>query len=251
MALFGQVSGGVPIPGLLSEVTRGSIFLDEFDKVEEGDARSFYSALLRPLEQEIYNLVNSTQEAKAEDINWVFAGAFDEQASLRVPKDFWSRLTHKKALANPLPEPGYISALFLYFFFREAIQFLPGGLSDLFSKERTLRSDIIRRWLYQDRGPAQEETEGFLNKGKPGTGISNLANEFENWFRPWGANGTSPNGKDLVSIRLLRQAIRSACIVLWEHTLTDNIHFTWEGVDEEAIPAIRAAVGEVVSGSQQ
>jgi len=50
---------------------------------------------------------------------------------------------------------------------------------------------------------------------------------------------------------LLRQAIRSACIVLWEHTLTDNIHFTWEGVDEEAIPAIRAAVGEVVSGSQQ
>lgn len=121
--VLGEEKDGVTIAGLIAKTERGTIFLDEFDKLEE-KADGAYKELLRVWEAGEYVPLNGREVKKTGRINWVVAGAFTSmRATSDLPPDIWSRFSAQIAIQNPISSPfvtdphraNYIQALIFSF----------------------------------------------------------------------------------------------------------------------------------------
>jgi len=118
--LIEQVDGG------------GTIFLDEFDKLDKDNVKPICSTLLRVLEADEYIKVTTGSGsnkreslAKLDKVNWIFAGAFSTSDTQDFPSDFWTRLTGALTITNPISNSKeYAANLFLYFYVAETIRAL-------------------------------------------------------------------------------------------------------------------------------
>lgn len=171
--LCGRVIDGVMIPGLIAEAKGGTLFLDEFDKIKSPD---FYSELLRILEAGEYVPVNSAIIEKVRDVNWIFAGAFSglnsSKSTFDLPLDFWSRLSARVDIKNPLKLPplnmegdkqlSYVGALFIYFLVKEAVK-ASGSVDALAAKNYPLKcpADYAQKLIF-----TKSETKGLLDLGE-------------------------------------------------------------------------------------
>lgn len=118
--LLGEKVGDYTRLGFLEDVKGGTLFLDEFDKPHMGDG-SLYALLLRILESDNYYPVNAAKQEKAEDVSWVFGGAFTGKHA-RVPPDLWSRIGGHIELVNLVKTKDYAARLFLYWFLRQVVR---------------------------------------------------------------------------------------------------------------------------------
>jgi hypothetical protein len=146
--LCGYVIQGVKFPGLIADAKGGTLFLDEVDKINESD---YYSEFLRILEAREYVPVGSAIVEKVSDVNWIFAGAFtgknSSKSTFDIPPDFWSRLTARINIKNPLKclprkmeinvyskKISYAGALFIYFLMSDAVK-LAGSIDALMAEK--------------------------------------------------------------------------------------------------------------------
>jgi hypothetical protein len=157
--LYGRVIDGAKIPGLIAEADQGTLFLDEVDKIQNSD---FYSEFLRVLEAGEYVPEGSAQVEKVGDVNWIFAGAFtglnSSHSTSALPPDFWSRLTSRIRIDNPLryrpqkiagdKDISYAGALFIYFLLKEASK-LAGSISALMAakEKRKFPADYAQKLI--------------------------------------------------------------------------------------------------------
>lgn len=181
--LFGRVEGAHEIPGKIAEAVGGTLFLDEFDKLAESKS---YGELLRVLEAGVYFPDDGKSERKADDLNWVLAGAFSvgntgAHSIDALPKDIWSRFTHEINLQNPLEDvqcgKEYLASLYRYWIVREAIDSCPGqSIREKF--ERLLTHDgyflgICRHFIFDKSTPVNP-----FQVPKIGKVLTKLSTEF-------------------------------------------------------------------------
>jgi Sigma-54 interaction domain len=100
--VLGEMKDGILVPGLITKSKGGSIFLDEFDKLDD-DADTAYSELLRIWEAKQFVPVNGREVIEADELNWVVAGAFTStRTTSDLPPDIWSRFTTQIAIQSPI-----------------------------------------------------------------------------------------------------------------------------------------------------
>lgn len=103
--VLGEEKDGTVLPGLITSTRDGTIFLDEFDKIDD-QAKNAYSELLRVWEAQEFVPENGRTLRKTGDLNWVVAGAFTSMRSTHdLPPDIWSRFSTQIALQNPISSP--------------------------------------------------------------------------------------------------------------------------------------------------
>ncbi|WP_299961506.1 sigma 54-interacting transcriptional regulator [uncultured Roseobacter sp.] len=203
----------------------GTIFLDEFDKVNEKELKDIYGSLLRVLEADEYikesmDVSGNSSEIlkKLDTINWIFAGAFSTIKADQIPPDFWSRLTGQIQLENPLTDnKPYAATLFLYFYVREAVSLLgPTGsvsvvgfirILETKPKERKFNEQVIAKCLGEhDRSLSEDDI--FT----PSKDLFNLAKEFSELVKIVDRLKADDNSlaKTPDATRGIRQAARAA-----------------------------------------
>jgi Sigma-54 interaction domain len=193
-ALYGEMtSGGLEAKGMIATAKDGTVFLDEFDKLAQ-TARGFYGELLRVLEAEQYFPIGKSSFNVVENVSWIFAGAFQSGDALEaIPRDFWSRLNDRLKVGNPVREawingdgvnpPGYVAALFVFFFSIECVKRLEGGVSGVFERKRDAHSEVILRMFTERFGNQPVEPPGWLRN--LGSGLeSNI--QSGRYYRPGG-----------------------------------------------------------------
>ena len=101
--LFGEeVPGGAVLPGLIANSGTGTLFLDEFDKLD-AEASGSYAELLRVWEAKEFVPVKGRSVTKMVDLNWVVAGAFtSNRTTADLPPDIWSRFNAQLVIESPL-----------------------------------------------------------------------------------------------------------------------------------------------------
>lgn len=174
--LFGFASeGGHVVHGRIKDADKGSLFLDEFDKVAD-NADGFYSELLRVLETDWYLPVDASDPQEIENMNWIFAGAFSGKRKIEhLPVDLWSRLTHEIEVKSPIieNEDEYIATLFMYFVMRAALKKMGDDFKRL-TEEDSYEARILRYILFDNHEP----TNDLIS---PGENLHEIAYDFANY----------------------------------------------------------------------
>ena len=241
--LFGREVDGVSLPGLIEKADGGTLFLDEFDKIN----KDFYPELLRVLEAEEYVPVDGKEILKVGAVNWIFAGAFMDtdvsNAISDLPQDFWSRLTSRIEIENPIKfqltkdakikgtpsNYSYARVIFLYFFLQEAVEKGQGVDNITTNNKGDFRSNIVRT-LFIENG------KGLL---KPHKKLKAFAKDFNDGIN----GGRYPktgfplfNRKEVLldSVRSIRQAAKIAFSKCYYSALTaEHPEKFWDDQDQE------------------
>ncbi len=189
--LFGSVGEkGAIVDGMIAMAKGGTLFLDEFDKASTNDNRcDFGSMLLRVLESNKYFPEKSLTERDVEDVNWILAGAFEKsKGKAEMPRDILSRYTDRLHLNNPVKEPGFAKAMFIYWHFVETARWLRDDKKAFLKLETDATfAGVIARWLLWGGQKADDKwVKASADPLLPGLRILELADAFEAKLLLWG-----------------------------------------------------------------